>query len=83
MTGTTNGDFFGAVESEACRVMVIEEFQGQNAHFDQVGTVDAFEAGGDYRADAQEQGPLAAQSRELPAPYSLPAMMTAGVPDCL
>ena len=38
--------------------MVIEEFQGQNAHFDQVGTVDAFEAGGDYRADAQEQGAL-------------------------
>ena len=61
-----------------------QELQRQNAHADQVAAVDALEAFGDDRFDAQQDTcPLAAQSRELPVPYSLPAMTTSGVPSAL
>ena len=54
------------------------EDQRQHAHADKVGAMDALEALGDDGAHTQKQRALAAQSRELPVPYSLPARMTSG-----
>ena len=42
--------------------------------------MDALVALGDHRPDAEQRGPLAAQSRDEPEPYSLPARMTSGTP---
>ena len=59
------------------------QFQGQNAHAHQVAAMDPLEARGDHRADAQQKVPLAAQSRLLPVPYSVPASTTSGTPSAL
>ena len=40
--------------------------------------MDALETLGDHRANAQQFVPLAAQSRDEPVPYSLPANTTSG-----
>ena len=42
--------------------------------------VDALEALRDDRAHAEQRVPFAAQSRELPVPYSWPARTTSGTP---
>ena len=55
------------------------ELKRQHAHADQVRAVDPLEALGDHRPDAQELVPLAAQSREEPEPYSLPASTISGM----
>ena len=75
-----NAERLAAVEAEAGGGVAVVELQRQHPHADQVGAVDALEALGDHRAHAEQQRPLAAQSRELPVPYSLPAMTTSGVP---
>ena len=48
-----------------------------------VAAVDALEALGDHRLHPSRMVPLAAQSREEPVPYSLPASTTSGVPSAL
>ena len=42
--------------------------------------MDPLVALGDHRAHAEQLGPFAAQSRDEPEPYSLPAMTISGVP---
>jgi hypothetical protein len=42
----------------------------------------ALEALRDHGPDAQQQNALAAQSREDPDPYSLPATISSGTPSC-
>ena len=42
--------------------------------------MNALEALGDDRANAKNMVPFAAQSRDEPVPYSVPAMMTSGTP---
>jgi hypothetical protein len=60
------------------------ELERQHAHADQVGAVDALVALGDDRLHCRAGiGPFAAQSRDEPEPYSLPAMTTSGVPSLL
>src|ERR1700680_1050085 len=49
---------FLARESEALRALTGLVLQWQYAHADQVGAVNAFEALGDHRRDAQEHGAL-------------------------
>ncbi len=68
-----------AGQAEGLRRCAGIELQGQDAHADEVAAVDALVALGDDRLDAQQRGPLAAQSRELPEPYSLPAITTSGI----
>jgi hypothetical protein len=67
-------------EIEKSGVLPPPQLQRQDAHADQVGAVDALEALGDDGADAEQLRPLAAQSREEPEPYSLPARTTSGTP---
>ena len=62
------------------RRIAIGELQRQHAHVDQVAAVDALEALGDDRLDAGSIVPLAAQSRDEPEPYSLPASTMSGTP---
>ena len=60
------------------------EFQRQDAHAHQIAAVDALEARRRSRP-ARRAGsvPLAAQSRLLPVPYSVPARTTSGTPSAL
>ena len=52
-----------------------------DAHADQVGAVDALvELSAMTAVIPSKRGPLAAQSREEPEPYSLPARTTSGTP---
>ena len=71
---------FRAVQLQRLRSGAFFELQRQHAHADEVGAMDALEA---LRHDAlsrrAERVPLAAQSRELPVPYSCPAMTINGV----
>src|SRR5690606_23633005 len=47
-----------AGQPQGVTVLAVEELQGQHAHADQVGTVDALETLGDHRPDAQQGGAL-------------------------
>ena len=69
-----------AVERKRLAVHAARELQRQHAHADEIGAMDALERFGDHRAHAEQRAPLAAQSREEPAPYSAPATMTSGTP---
>ena len=75
-----NIEALGAVELEGLARGAVLELQRQHAHADEVGAVDALEALDDDRLDAEQHVPLAAQSREEPVPYSLPAKTTSGTP---
>jgi hypothetical protein len=52
----------------------------QHAHADEVRAVDALEASAITALTPSSIVPLAAQSRDEPVPYSLPARITSGVP---
>ena len=54
------------------------ERQRKHPHADEIGTMDALKGGGDDRLDTEEYVPFAAQSREEPVPYWLPANTTFG-----
>jgi beta-hydroxylase len=56
------------------------ELQRQHAHADEVRAVDALEASAITAFTPSSIVPLAAQSRDEPVPYSLPAKITSGVP---
>ena len=71
-------ELLAAAESERLAALPGRELQRQNAHHQQVRAVDALVALGEHGADAQKRGPLAAQSREEPEPYSLPASTISG-----
>ena len=60
--------------------LAVRELQRQHAHPDQVRAVDALVGLGDHEAHAEQRGPLAAQSRDEPEPYSLPASTHSGAP---
>ena len=66
-----------------CQDVLVLEDQRHDAHADEVRAVDALEALGDHGADAEQLVPLAAQSRDEPVPYSLPAKTTSGAPSAL
>src|SRR6185437_7627164 len=53
-----DADDLGAVEAERCPGLAGRELERDDAHADQVGPVDALEALGDHRADAEEAGAL-------------------------
>ena len=72
-----------AAEPEQFPGLARRQLQGQDAHADQVAAMDPLEARCDDRPDAQQEGPLAAQSRLLPDPYSVPARTTSGTPSAL
>ena len=71
---------FPAAEAERFRGLAVHELQRQHPHADQVAAVDALEALGDHRADAQQDRPLRGPIAGAPVPYSLPARTTSGVP---
>src|SRR5690606_14240284 len=48
----------GAVESEALRVLAVEELQRQHAHSDQIRAVDALEAFGEHGTHTEQRGAL-------------------------
>src|SRR5258708_32023408 len=62
-------------ESKRLHVLAVGELQRQDAHSDQVGALDSLEALGAITTRTPwRSGPCAAQSREAPVPYSLPAI---------
>jgi len=69
-----------AVETKSLAGHAILELQRQHAHAHEVGAVDALEALGDHGLHPSSSVPLAAQSRDDPVPYSLPATITSGTP---
>ena len=56
------------LEPERVRAHPFGKLAREDAQVDQVGSVDALEATSDDRANTEQTGTLAAQSRELPAP---------------
>src|SRR3546814_7119960 len=62
-------ELLAAVEAERLAGGARQELQRHDAHADEVRAVDALVALGDHRLDAQEDGALAAQSRDEPLPY--------------
>src|SRR5690606_17038193 len=48
----------GAVQAQGLGVLAVVELQRQHAHADQVGAVDALEAGGDHGLDPEQVGAL-------------------------
>jgi hypothetical protein len=75
-----DGDRLEAGEPQRLPRGAVRELERQHAHAHQVGAVDALERLGDHRRTPSSIVPLAAQSRDEPVPYSLPAMITSGVP---
>ena len=69
-----------AGQPQARAVLARQELQRQHAHAHQVGAVDALEALRDHRRTPSSSTPFAAQSRDEPEPYSLPARITSGTP---
>ena len=68
-----------ALQAERLPGRAFLEHQRQHAHADQVGAVDALERSArSPRGRRAGSVPLAAQSREEPVPYSLPANTTSG-----
>ena len=59
---------FAAVERQALRTDTLRKLTGQHTHAEQVGPMDTLESPCNHRAHAERAAPLAAQSRELPAP---------------
>ena len=47
-----------AVQAQAGRRLAVGQLQGQHAHADEVRAMDALEAGGQHRSDAEERRPL-------------------------
>ena len=66
-----------------CQDVPSSKTKRQDAHADEVGAVDALEGLRDHGPHAEQPVPLAAQSRDEPVPYSLPAKMTSGTPSAL
>ena len=64
----------------ATRALAVHELQRQHAHHQEVRAVDALVALRDHRLTPSRFGPFAAQSRDEPEPYSLPASTIGGVP---
>ena len=60
--------------------LAVRELERQDAHADQVRAVDPLVRLGQHEAHAEQARPLAAQSRDEPEPYSLPAITHSGVP---
>ena len=73
-------NFVGLLAGEAERFpgLAGEELERQDSHQNEIGAVNALEAGGDHRADAEEEGAFGRPMRELPVPYSAPARMIVG-----
>ena len=57
-----------ARKSEGFDRLAVEELERQDTHIDEVGPVDALEAARQHGLHAEQQVPLAAQSRDDPAP---------------
>ena len=72
--------FLLAGEAESVRRFAVQELERQDTHPDQIRAMDALERLRDNGANTQQSVPLAAQSREDPDPYSLPAITKSGVP---
>src|SRR5258708_3566592 len=53
-----DGEALAAVEAEARRAIAVAELEREHAHADEVRTVDALEAFGDYGANAEQQRAL-------------------------
>jgi len=68
------------VRPTALRTLALLELQGQYAHADQVGAWMRSKLSATTARTPTSIVPLAAQSRDEPVPYSLPANTTSGVP---
>ncbi len=78
---TFDGHRFFAGQTQCFAAVAAGELEWNNAHANKVGAVDTLKAFCDHGFDAQAGlCPLAAQSREEPAPYCSPAKITSGVP---
>ena len=67
-------------QPECRRIRSFLELARQDAHADQVAAMNAFKALRDHGFHASRRVPFAAQSRELPVPYSCPANTISGTP---
>ena len=75
-----DGERLLAGQAQGLGGLPLRELQREDAHADEVRAVDPLVGLRDDGPDAQQRRPLAAQSREDPEPYSLPASTTSGVP---